>query len=315
MTSLLRVSLSLGLWITTCFLPVTARAQDLDTDLAWWMAYVSDSTSLGELTIPGAHDSGARYEPISGTAKCQDLSIAEQLEIGVRYLDIRLRHVDDALVVHHGPVYQQLNFDDVLVQVTGFLSANPSEVVIMEVSEEYTSTNITRTFEETFNAYAGDAAYSSYWWRHSYVPAIGDVRGKIVLLRRFSGSFWVSGGIDVTGWRDNAEFALYDTQGVAINVQDYYQVSASTNDNKWNEIVGYLSAAEADTGGSLFINFTSGVRSVFGLPDIPGVSGDINNRLLDYFAGATGSSLHDGVIVSDFITREIVQAELSSFFQ
>jgi 1-phosphatidylinositol phosphodiesterase len=314
MRSRLKISAMLGFSVLTCSAPVESWAQDLNTELAWWMEYVDDSASLGDLTIPGTHDSGALYESFSGTAKCQDLTIGEQLDIGVRYLDIRLRHIDDALVVHHGSVYQHQNFDDVLTQVTDFLATYPSEVVVMEVSEEYTSSNITRTFEETFNTYAENSAYSSYWWRHSYVPTVGDVRGKIVLLRRFSGSFWVSGGIDVTGWEDNAEFTLYDTRDVAINVQDYYQVSSWSNDNKWNEIAEHLSAAESDSAGTLFLNFTSGYRSVWGIPNIPGVADDINQRLLDYFDAVGSGNLHHGVVISDFITAEMVRAELYPFF-
>ena len=105
----------LALWLSA--LPVKTIAQNLTNDLSWWMYYVNDSTSLANLTIPGSHDSGALYEPVAGTAICQNLSIREQLDIGVRYLDIRLRQYGNALVVHHGSVYQHQNFDDVLTQV------------------------------------------------------------------------------------------------------------------------------------------------------------------------------------------------------
>ncbi|MBN2842929.1 MAG: hypothetical protein JXM68_07555, partial [Sedimentisphaerales bacterium] len=49
-----------------------------------WMAAQKDISLLSQLSIPGTHDSGARFEPIGGTAKCQNLTIAEQLAIGVR---------------------------------------------------------------------------------------------------------------------------------------------------------------------------------------------------------------------------------------
>jgi 1-phosphatidylinositol phosphodiesterase len=285
-------------------------ALDLENELAWWMGHVSDSASLADLTIPGTHDSGAMHEPFGGTAKCQNLTIREQLDIGVRYLDIRLRHYGDSLLVHHGSVYQHLNFDDVLIQVTDFLAENPSEVVMMEVSQEYTSDNNTRSFEETFVTYTEDSAYTNYWWRHSYVPVVGDVRGKIVLLRRFSGSFWTSGGIDVTDWPDNAAFTRYDTQSVAIDVQDYYKVNMYTNDNKWSEIRNQLDEAQWDTSGTLFLNFTSGVRSILGIPNIPIVSNDINDRLIDYFKNVSESMVHHGVVISDFVSKELIKAEL-----
>lgn len=143
---------------------------------------------------------------------------------------------------------------------------------------------------------------------------VGDVRGKIVLLRCFPGSFWTSGGIDITAWPDNAAFTRYDTQGVAINVQDYYKVNAHTNDNKWYEIRNRLSEAQWDTSGTLFLNFTSGVRTTFGIPNIPSVSDDINKRLVDYFKGVVQSKVHHGVVISDFISKELTMEELRPYF-
>lgn len=79
-----------------------------------WMSFIQGERKLSALSIPGTHDAGARYEPVSGTAKTQNLTIAEQLNAGVRFLDVRCRFVDDNFAIHHGPVYQHLNFDDVL---------------------------------------------------------------------------------------------------------------------------------------------------------------------------------------------------------
>lgn len=295
-------------------LPRAAAAQDINNSLPWWMSYASDTASLADLTIPGSHDSGALYEPIAGTATCQTLSILDQLNIGIRYLDIRLRQYGNALVVHHGAVYQNRNFDDVLGQVVSFLATHPSEVVLMEVSSEHTPANNTESYEQTFMRYVNNAAYANYWWRHSYVPRLGDVRGRIVLLRRFAGSFGVSGGIDVTGWRDNTSFTLTDTRGTNIVVQDSYQVAFGTNDNKWNAITGLLGQAAADRTGNLYLNFTSGVRSILGIPNIPSVSNDINNRLYNYFAAAP-SGTHYGVVISDFVNRQTVQQQLRAYFQ
>jgi 1-phosphatidylinositol phosphodiesterase len=296
--------------------PGKAAARDLNTGLSRWMYYISNSSSLGSLTIPGSHDSGALYERISGTAICQNLSIGDQLNIGVRYLDIRLRQYGNGLLVHHGSVYQHQDFNDVLAQVTAFLATNPSETVVMEVSSEYTSANSTETYEQTFMRYVNNSAYSGYWWRDSYVPALGEVRGKIVLLRRFSGSIAVSGGIDITGWQDNAEFTLADTRNVSIVVQDYYKVkvNANTNSNKWGAIIGVFSQASSDTSGTLYLNYTSGFRSVLGVPNITAISSEVNSWLYNYFAGTTPYRTHYGVVISDFVNEQTIQQELRAFF-
>ncbi|WP_228453080.1 hypothetical protein [Chryseobacterium sp. CH1] len=69
-----------------------------------WMAGLQDNISLSKISIPGTHDSGARIDApvVSGTAKTQDLSIAEQLNAGVRFLDIRCRHIDNSFTIIMG---------------------------------------------------------------------------------------------------------------------------------------------------------------------------------------------------------------------
>lgn len=285
---------------------------DLDRDLNRWMSFIGDSVSLAELTIPGTHDAGALHEPVPGTTTCQHLGIPEQLETGVRYLDVRLRHFGDALLVHHGPVYQHENFDGLLSGVTEFLRTNPSETVIMEVSSEYKPENNTETFEQAVMRRMEDASYNRFWRRESHVPRLGEARGRIVLLRRFPGSPAVSGGIDVTGWRDDTQFTLTDARGAAIAVQDRYRVAA--NDEKWDAVVGMLDRAAADASGVWHINFTSGFRSVLGVPNITSVSSDINSRLLDYLSANAQRGARFGTVISDFVDKRIVQQELRAYF-
>lgn len=131
----------------------TLTTSALTVSLPGWMGSVADNTNLAALSIPGTHDSGARTEPVSGTAKCQNLSIREQLDAGTRFLDIRCRHIGDAFAIHHGSIYQNLNFTDVLTACYSFLAANPTETIVMCVKEEYDPTNNTRTFEQTFDSY------------------------------------------------------------------------------------------------------------------------------------------------------------------
>lgn len=281
-------------------------------DPARWMSARSDSASLADLTIPGSHESAALYEPFPGTAKCQTLGLRQQLDIGVRYLDIRVRQVGNAFTIHHGSVYQHANFDDVLGECVAFLQANPTEAVIMEVSPTHTSVDSTETNEETFMRYANNPAYSGRWWRGTAVPTLGEVRGKMVLVRRFAGSPWRSGGIDVTGWQDNAQFTLRDARGTPITVQDYYKVKSSTNDNKWGAVTALLGQAATSSTRTWTINFTSGYRSVLGIPDIPGVSKDLNARLEKYFASPPQRGAKYGTIVSDFVTPALVAAELAA---
>lgn len=65
-----------------------------------WMKGVVDTTLIKDLSISGTHDSGTSVVRwiITFLARCQLLSIPEQLEKGIRYFDIRVRH--DGLINH-----------------------------------------------------------------------------------------------------------------------------------------------------------------------------------------------------------------------
>ncbi|MBN2842542.1 MAG: phosphatidylinositol-specific phospholipase C domain-containing protein, partial [Sedimentisphaerales bacterium] len=236
-------------------------------------------------------DSGARFEPIGGTAKCQNLTIAEQLAIGVRALDIRCRHIDNAFTIHHGQVYQNMNFTDVLNACSSFLAANPSETIIMSVKEEYNPSNNTRTFVETFNSYVNQNP--GLWHMGTKIPALGQVRGKIVLFRRFGG---VSNlGLEATSWGDDTTFSI---GGIApMRVQDNY--SNGSGSEKWTDVNNMLNEAKNGSAGTLYVNFTSGYTSFLGIPSITTVSNYVNPRLETYFN--SNPSGRFGMLMMDFV--------------
>lgn len=258
-----------------------------------WMMNLPGSTNLTQLSIPGTHDSGARFEPIGGTAKCQDLTISEQLNAGTRFLDIRCRHIDDAFAIHHGSIYQNMNFTDVLNMCYDFLDAHPSETIVMSVKEEYNSSNTTRSFEATFDSYI--QLNPSKWYMQASVPDLGDVRGKIVLLRRF-GASTTPKGIDATSWADNTTFSISNANA-SLRVQDQYQVP--DNNTKWTNITNLFNESATNSNSTLYINFSSGYKPlIFGIPSITTVSNNINPKLETYFTTNTGGRF--GIIPMDF---------------
>ncbi|WP_256007449.1 phosphatidylinositol-specific phospholipase C [Pedobacter deserti] len=261
--------------------------------LSNWMGAVSDNTSIAQMSIPGTHDSGARTEPIGGTAKCQNLSIAEQLSAGVRFLDIRCRHIDNAFAIHHGAIYQNLNFNDVLNACISFLNSNPTETIIMSVKEEHTPSNNTRSFEQTFDSYV--AQNSSKWDLGTGIPNLGTVRGKIKLLRRFgTGS---PKGIDATAWADNTTFSI-NNSAANLKVQDFYNVNDVNT--KWTSVQTQLNDAHNDTSNRLYLNFCSGYKpGLFGIPSITTVSNFINPKVSTFFTNNTSGKY--GVVILDFV--------------
>ncbi|MDF2567529.1 MAG: Phosphatidylinositol diacylglycerol-lyase [Oscillospiraceae bacterium] len=270
-----------------------------------WMSSLADNRSLTSISIPGTHDSGARYEPVAGTAKCQNLTIAEQLSAGVRFLDVRCRHIDNSFAIHHGNVYQNINFTDVVNACYSFLNSNPSETILMSVKEEYDASNNTRTFEQTFDSYV--AGNPSKWYLSDAVPKLGSVRGKIVLVRRFGASSTPK-GINCTTWGDNTT-STTSSGGTSIKIQDQYVVP--DNAAKWTTAQNLLNEAKNQNSSWLYLNFMSGYKSLlFGIPSITTVSDYMNPQINTYFTNNTSGRF--GVVIMDFATAALASKVYST---
>ncbi len=61
-----------------------------------WREKIDPQTALTSLTIPGTHDSGANGGPL---IECQSWSIREQLDAGIRFLDVRCRHIQNTFAI------------------------------------------------------------------------------------------------------------------------------------------------------------------------------------------------------------------------
>ncbi|YCM46917.1 phosphatidylinositol-specific phospholipase C domain-containing protein (plasmid) [Verrucomicrobiaceae bacterium 227] len=254
-----------------------------------WMSCLNGALPISQLSIPGTHDSGALLEPFPGTARTQSLTLDQQLAAGVRFFDIRCNHTNNQFAIFHGPVPQGITFDIVLLQVNTFLDANPGETLIMSVKEEFTASNNTRSFEETFDSYV--AQNPDRWLLSDHTPTLEEARGKIVLFRRFGASSTPK-GMNASSFPDNTTF----TTGNRLRVQDRYVVSS--NDAKWDAIFSLLGEAKYGGPNTLYVNFCSGYQDRFGTPDITVVSNEINARLANFFTSNTSG--HYGTILMDF---------------
>ncbi|WP_327355144.1 phosphatidylinositol-specific phospholipase C [Streptomyces sp. NBC_01304] len=212
--------------------PAHARARVLGTQD--WMAGLPDATSLPTLTIPGTHDSGARFG--GPWTECQNTTIAEQLASGVRFLDIRCRAIDGSFAIHHGAAFQNLMFGDVLVACRDFLAARPSETVLMRVKQEYSEVGDAE-FAGIFGDYLDRRGWRSLFLIGGGLPALGAARGKVVLIADNGG---LPGGLR---WGDSSVFDL----------QDDYQAEPFA---KWPKVEGHFRKAVASPGKQ-YINFVS----------------------------------------------------------
>ncbi|MFE6935482.1 phosphatidylinositol-specific phospholipase C [Streptomyces sp. NPDC057699] len=198
-----------------------------------WMGAVPDATPLRHLTIPGTHNSGARFG--GPWTACQNTTIAEQLTSGIRFLDVRCRISGDAYAIHHGASYQNLNFDDVLGACRDFLAQRPSETVLMRVKQEY-SEESDAAFRRIFDIYLDGKGWRSLLRLDPTLPDLGGARGKVVLLAD-------NGGLPGVRYADPGLF----------DIQDDYMAEPFA---KYPKIEAQFRKA-AQQPGKLFMNYVS----------------------------------------------------------
>jgi 1-phosphatidylinositol phosphodiesterase len=282
-----------------------------------WMSRINGSRKLSEINMPGTHDSCALFGGFM--TQCQELSIAAQLILGVRFLDIRCRHLNNVFTIHHGSVYQKINFGDVVQQCIDFLVENPSETIVMGVKRECKDDpkfweidackdeGNTRSFEVTLEHYMHGAG--NRWYVADTIPNLQEVRGKIVLVRRFEGKLGIPA---YYGWKGDSIFTLNDdapseTAPNKIRVQDCYKVAYFNGyDEKWNNIEKLLNEAAKGSTNVWYWNFTSGTSP--GAPDLNNPrataigKGGMNSRLKERLP--EWGKKRVGTIILDFVSDD-----------
>ncbi|ANB12048.1 1-phosphatidylinositol phosphodiesterase [Sugiyamaella lignohabitans] len=243
-------------------------------DYSNWLRDVSDDTKLSTLSIPGTHNSAA-YHMALPSVQCQDASITEQLENGVRFLDIRVSknilHSDDQqynLVVCHGKfpikLLGNVELSEALDEVYKFLDSHRSETVIVSIKQEGSG-----TWDNDHDEF-GNCIWDRYvnknkdkWYLGTDIPKVGDTRGKAVLFRRFGvkdqqrkSQF----GFEASWWTYNTS---NDDRG-NLQVQDWCEINKPEDiGTKANYVKEHIKRAvdynSTNTDSQkLFVNFCSG---------------------------------------------------------
>ena len=256
------------------------------TNRSEWMSQLPDSTRLSSMTIPGTHQTMARY---GRWAQCQHRSIADQYEMGVRFVDIRCRWFGDGyLPIHHGRWYQQRNLCAVVENTMQFLQDHPRETILMLVKDEQ------------HNTVKGDLSFSALVKRileyyhasvlHSVPETLGEARGQIILFHK-----------DWPDWPEN-DYQL----GTALC--DYFDVHADwkehDGDRRWESAKKHLDKAAGNN--SPMLTYVSGYKKhLFGLiPDTDAMAYHLHSSLGPYVCSHQSCRL--GVVLFDMAPDHIV---------
>jgi len=262
-----------------------------------WMGALPDSTKLGTMSIPGTHDSGAMYGGLA--VQAQSWTIAEQLQAGIRYLDIRARRTKQSFAIHHGSFYQKQMFGDVMNTVIAFLRAHPTETVLMRVKDEYDAEKGSQSFADIWAGYM--TRYGSYVYKgNGTFPTLGQIRGKILVLR-------------------NADFSGYGVTYSENTIQDHYEVyflahkmvngTKVSLPSKKDEVAKYLDLAATSQTGKLVLNHLSGAVGMAPKD----VARATDNAAFDHIGPYKGRKTL-GVVIMDFPGDQMVYRIIKSNF-
>ena len=259
------------------------------SNLTNWMSNVDDQKEIRTLSIPGTHDSGATHSIGDVAGKCQDLSIKEQLDIGVRFFDLRLQMVNDEFRICHDFLDQKLSFKSVLNDLNNFIDKYETEFLLISIKKDYDTVNSQKGFTELFKEYI--APYENIVLDNEVPQYVKDARGKIYIIDRYGMDI----GVPATGWHDNTVFETDD-----LYVQDYYCINEV--EDKIQKIEETLSYSRQNKD-KLTINFASCYIDGGFPPSYAGTPAvKINKHLKELFKIDASRS---GIVLIDYIGSEL----------
>jgi hypothetical protein len=220
-----------------------------------WMSGIADDKNISDINLPGTHDSAAINPSITTVYSCQTLPITQQLESGVRVLDVRIKikgtYDNLSFVTCHGSFGGRINMNEyqslpsLLDECKSFLQSHNTETILMSVKID------------DWNLYwnAAEAIGLTVFQDHLYLAYEGTGSGGIYVAASSDGSHWhtvanksdwsVDAGIGLAVFQNQLYMAYSGTGSGGIFV------AASADGETWNTV-----ANKSDWNASVGIGLT-----------------------------------------------------------
>jgi len=280
------------------------------SNMKTWMSGLPGQLRLNELMLCGSHDTCTEGIASGSYSRTQDQTLAEQLAMGVRFLDLRVG--SDANIYHSSdPVGMSLT--QAFTTISQFLQqpASSRETLVVSIKQEGDSQG---GFSAKVDQWVRNSGLN--WYLENEIPELDAVRGKLVLVRRYSVPHVAmpqgtqrAHGIDLSMWgpvhnNDSFEHRLGE---VTISVQDEY--SRSEARTKEGDVRGLLANMARLETKNWYLNFTSAAKGMEPYTIAWGAgSGGVNAWLEEFLPGA--AHLH-GVFMVDFVRPPLARAIVS----
>jgi len=277
-----------------------------------WMAHLTGHWELSRLSIPGTHDCGTKNVENPENMRCQSLSVEEQMNIGVRYFDIRCDvGSEDTQYIKHSSSFCKndhdnlLTIDELIETGKTFLKKYPMETLIFQIKNEGNGFNDSRLCN-----CIGQYISNGSLWAQDRIPCLDEVRGKIVLVRRFTDKDNKYSlpreklGINLSSWDSECFIKKGFNTFVHVNdkawVQDRYDVNAHEKYGLLEQAIEEMNDPKKNPAEGWSICLSSCTK-----PTPHEAATEINQKLLAYNSILNVKKL--GTFVVDFASEELIR--------
>ncbi|MEM7018655.1 MAG: phosphatidylinositol-specific phospholipase C domain-containing protein, partial [Pseudomonadota bacterium] len=218
-----------------------------------WMSGLPNEMRLSDMSLVMTHDT-MTYSIDDGGAQgtspvTQQMSLQTQLDSGIRAFDIRLRWIpsEAKFRIYHGLDDTGFYFErDVLNVFETFLDQHPTETIVMSILHEWEAQLADDTIHLGFNNLLSNIISNhanSFWNGTGINPTLGETRGKIIMVRKFTdsvnGTSFSYPGIQ---WDDFDSYLDYS-----------FPDSAEGLSAKWQGVKKHLNKVAAGSGNTLYV--------------------------------------------------------------
>ncbi|KAL1887791.1 hypothetical protein Cpir12675_006412 [Ceratocystis pirilliformis] len=265
-----------------------------------WMRNIADDTPLTSLVIPGTHNS-VTDKLKNSLVRTQNKPLTEQLDGGIRYIDITCRYETYNIRVYNGMSDTDYTLDNVLNAIFNFLDVHPREAVILRIQKSgvLDAKKFKTYMDKHFfpgTVFGNEAVNYIYSGKadDTTIPTIRQLRGKVLILQDFKSS-------------PPGHYGLPWNPETVSNYNNKLSISTFFQDSKWDGIKSHLSEAPSGDSNKLRITYTTASAGVspinFAAKNNP--DSGMNKLLGQYLSNNEAACF--GIIAMDFPGQNIVK--------
>ena len=300
-----------------------------------WQKRLPDAAYIAMVSIPGSHDSGtgngfptSLYGSFGDQyARTQDISLAEQWNLGVRAFDLRPAIQEGYINVNHGIVPTNLRLDEALYFLRDKLIENPSEFAIVHLLHASDGDNNASDYGERLLELLNRTDLKGFFVDFKSTLTVGEMRGKILLLSRNQYVDQPIGGF-IKNWTSQIDWSK-QTNGQIVGpsgttaklyMQDFYETHPEGDLDRKVAAIGQLldfSTNQPINSAADIVwvyNFASGYSKTSRLTILSYIDEDVstsdgyrdnaahtNAAIIDYLSDPSHTAGPTGIILADYV--------------